>query len=235
MNVDDPPLFTRLEVLIDEPPHQGLYNMALDEVLLCSSLRLPLLRLYRWASPTVSFGYFEPWNPVAAQYPSRQMVRRWTGGGVVDHAQDWSYSLLLPRSERVTNLPAGTSYRWIHAKLRDAMTRAGFSNVVLHGELDVSPHNASHACFVNAVQYDLLAAGRKVSGAAQRRTRQGLLHQGSVQNLPENRLGLQGLAVWLPKILARETCGRSVLPDEDAAAHRLVTAKYATPAWLHRV
>ena len=39
-------------------------------------------------------------------------------------------------------------------------------------------------CFAGAQQHDVLWQGRKLAGAAQRRTRQGLLIQGSVQPPP---------------------------------------------------
>ena len=234
MNEADP-LFARLEVLIDEQPHRGSYNMALDEVLLCTPLEMPLLRLYRWALPTVSFGYFEPWRPVAVQFRSQELVRRWTGGGVVDHQHDWSYSLLLPRSERMTNLPAGESYRLIHMKLRCALTDAGFKGVVLHGNTDVARNTNSRSCFVKAVPYDLLMDGRKISGAAQRRTCQGLLHQGSVQNIPRGSVSLDHLTDLLPSVLARQTWIRKLSLEVEAAALRLADAKYAIDTWLHRV
>ena len=235
MNEESTPLFDRLEVLIDERPHHGPYNMALDEVLLCRPLELPLLRVYRWTVPTVSFGYFEAWQPVAAEYPNRELVRRWTGGGVVDHQHDWSYSLLLPRSEPVTNLPAGESYRSIHTRLKQAMIKVGFAGVVLQDEPNASQHTNSRACFAKPVQHDLLVDDRKVSGAAQRRTRLGLLHQGSVQYVPMSNSGFERLTDLLPTFLAAQTRKRVLSTAAYEAASRLADTKYATPAWLHRL
>src|SRR2546423_1117404 len=40
----------------------------------------------------------------------------------------------------------------------------------------------SDNCFANPVRADVLLDGRKIAGAAQRRTTRGLLHQGSIQN-----------------------------------------------------
>ena len=43
--------------------------------------------------------------------------------------------------------------------------------------------NASgYNCFANPVRADVMMDGRKIAGAAQRRTRRGLLQQGSIQN-----------------------------------------------------
>ena len=35
-------------------------------------------------------------------------------------------------------------------------------------------------CFVNPTKYDIMLGGRKVGGGAQRRVREGILHQGSL-------------------------------------------------------
>ena len=62
--------------------------MAVDEVLLrnATGRRLPLLRVYTWVRPAVSFGYFQEFPAcLAAKYDS---VRRLTGGGVVYHGDE---------------------------------------------------------------------------------------------------------------------------------------------------
>ena len=65
----------------------------------------PLLRVYRWERPAVSFGYFERWEPVREKYPEREAVRRWTGGGVVLHGEDFTYSMLIPRASPASRHP----------------------------------------------------------------------------------------------------------------------------------
>ena len=193
------PLFEGLEVMDDRVPHGGAFNMALDEVLLQSLSETPLLRIYRWAHAAVSFGYFEAWEPLASEYPSGELVRRWTGGGVVEHGQDVTYSLLLPRTHLLTNLAAGVSYQFIHARLLRAMNVMGCANVEVSD--GASYHPASRACFAKPVRYDLLSNGQKISGAAQRRTRRGLLHQGRIQNLGGHSISPELLAEVLPPTL----------------------------------
>ena len=56
-------IFEELLVVSDETPHAAALNMALDEVLL-RAVSVPTLRLYRWASRAVSFGYFGRWPEV---------------------------------------------------------------------------------------------------------------------------------------------------------------------------
>ena len=230
-----PPLFDRLEVLDDPRPHDGAFNMALDEILLLGLAATPLLRIYRWSEPAVSFGYFEPWEPVALRYPAHKPVRRWTGGGVVRHGHDVTYSLLVPRSHPLTNLPAGESYRLIHEALVDALDTPGVSLVASAQPGHETPQTGSRVCFDTAVRYDVMSGGRKISGAAQRRTRHGLLHQGSIQGEGWSHLGPELLVRGLPPVLSRRDEPRVLTAVEMAAASALCVAKYATHGWLKRV
>ena len=230
-----PYLFGCLEVLDDHLPRGGAYNMALDEVLLQGSLELPLLRLYRWAPPAVSFGYFEHWRPVAAKFPAHEWLRRWTGGGVVEHESDWTYSLLLPRTDLIASLPARESYRLIHASLRRALHAVGLADITLLAETNDHATSDSRACFASPVHHDLIWQGRKISGAAQRRTRRALLHQGSVQAAGLQKEATAKLNRTFPLVLAPKLQSRFLSQVEDAAANDLADRKYATVKWLQRV
>ena len=90
-------LFEELTEIVDAEPRGAALNMALDEVLLAEAIA-PALRVYQWACPAVSFGYFGRHAEVAAEFPEREMVRRWTGGGTVLHGEDITYSLFVPKA-----------------------------------------------------------------------------------------------------------------------------------------
>ena len=140
--------------------------MAIDEALL-DAIDGPVLRVYRWARPAVSFGYFERWKPVQAAHPDREAVRRWTGGGVVLHGDDFTYSLLLPPGGVPIMEGAAGSYKIIHHALCQAL-----QDIKINAEpAPTSAEKLSQACFENPVRYDVLVDGRKVAGAAQRRAR----------------------------------------------------------------
>jgi len=206
----------------DGKPHCAALNMAMDEALLAVVER-PVLRVYRWARPAVSFGYFEPWEPVIAWYPEREAMRRWTGGGVVLHGQDFTYSLLVPRGAGADVSPAA-SYGIIHGAICSAFADAG----IAAAPAPVGGAKVSNACFENAVLHDVLVDGRKIAGAAQRRTRRGLLHQGSIQGVEMPR----GFAEVLAGRLAGEVCRQNV--DVSAAAEALAMEKYQGEAWLRK-
>jgi lipoate-protein ligase A len=216
-------LFDLLVQLDDPEPHSAALNMAIDEALLRTA-DVPLLRCYRWERPAVSFGYFGRFAEVEAAWPRRDAVRRWTGGGIVPHGEDFTYSLIVPRGSPVAALSPAESYRAIHAALARLPMMA---SVALAESLQ---DKVSNACFENPVRYDLVAGAEKIAGAAQRRTRHGLLHQGSIQlhPLPPN------LAAMLPQVLASKTEQRSLTPDVCDLAARLTVEKYGTPSWLRR-
>ncbi|MDD5351122.1 MAG: hypothetical protein PHQ12_13005 [Chthoniobacteraceae bacterium] len=216
-------ILTHLELLVESGPSEGAaVNMAVDEVLLTRAVR-PILRVYGWARPAVTFGYFERWEPVKNAFPGREWVRRWTGGGVVPHGEDWTYSLIVPRAEAFAREAPAESYRAIHELLGVAMREEGVKTFVTP---QAAP-KVSQACFENPAQYDLLAAGHKIAGAAQRRSRFGMLHQGSVQGV---RLQ-PGFARRLAEALADGVTPRVLSGGELEEARRLAQAKYATEAW----
>lgn len=163
-------------------PSNGAHNMALDEALLEASSRLesPVVRTYSWTEPAATFGYFQYYSEVAAMLPLRPLIRRPTGGGLVPHDADWTYSVTVPPEHPWYELSAVESYRRMHQWLQ-----AGFAKVGLHTELaPCCDSRGAGQCFVGAEKYDLLWQGRKLAGAAQRRNRYGLLIQGSVQPVP---------------------------------------------------
>jgi lipoate-protein ligase A len=154
-------------------------NMAIDAVLLESAAEVgePILRLYSWSEPAATFGYFQKYAEVAAMTQLRPLIRRPTGGGLVPHDADWTYSLVFPPSHSWYALKAVESYRRVHAWVQSA-----FLGLKIKTELAPLPRpEVAGQCFIGAEQHDVLFEGKKIAGGAQRRNRHGLLIQGSVQ------------------------------------------------------
>lgn len=217
-------LFDELTHVLDPEPHHGSLNMAIDEALLRRATG-PLLRVYRWARPTVSFGYFGRFDAVAARWRTENLVRRWTGGGEVPHGDghDCTYTLIVPREHPFSRLSALESYRAIHGALALLFTRVKLAE-------SVEP-KTSEACFDNPAQFDLIFDGRKVAGGAQRRTSKGLLHQGSI-NHPSSVA--RDFGTRLGAVLARRCIEEPISIETLAAARELDATKYGTDAWLRR-
>jgi lipoyl(octanoyl) transferase len=166
-------------ILLDSGRCDAAFNMALDEALLeyVSQLGKPVLRFYGWTEPAATFGYFQKFSDVEGATPLRPLIRRPTGGGIVPHDADWTYSAIFPPGHEWHSLKAMESYRRIHDWLRLAFA-----------ELKVKTELASDCkksipgqCFAGHEQFDLLWHEKKIAGAAQRRNKSGLLIQGSVQ------------------------------------------------------
>jgi lipoate-protein ligase A len=169
--------------LLDSGPCDSAFNMALDEVLLeaMPRLRRPVLRFYGWTQPAASFGYFQKFAEIERLTGLRPLVRRPTGGGLVPHQADWTYSLVFPLDSEWYSLAAVESYRRAHEWLR-----MGFSLLGIATQLATEARKVQAGqCFVGCERSDLLFQGRKIAGAAQRRRRDGLLVQGSVQPPPQ--------------------------------------------------
>ena len=169
-------------LLLNSGKCDAAFNMALDEALLESSLRLgkPVLRFYGWTEPAATFGYFQKYSEVAAATKLRPLVRRPTGGGIVPHDADWTYSAIFPPGHEWHSLKAEESYRRIHDWLRLA-----FAELKIETELaPCCKKTLPGQCFIGHEKFDLLWRGKKIAGAAQRRNKSGLLIQGSVQPPP---------------------------------------------------
>src|SRR6266446_10706253 len=166
-------MFAALNVYHDAAAHSAAMNMAIDETLL-EYATVPSIRFYRWHSPALSFGYFGKFAHVACYASERDLVRRWTGGGIVFHGDDLTYSIVIPVSSGFFAESAKRIYAAIHSALCHALKENGFAAAL-------APNNSSKisdVCFANPVLADVIVNRRKVAGAAQRRTRRGLLQQG---------------------------------------------------------
>lgn len=168
-------------LLVEPEPRAGAWNMAFDEALLEAAIRRgeTTLRVYRWAEPTLSLGYFQ--KTLSADLPAAlrrlPIVRRLTGGGAILHDQEWTYSCSLPKGHRLTANPE-VLYEAAHLALIRALASHGIA-AAMRG---TTAHAADRAflCFLRGDPRDVLFADRKVVGSAQRRRRGAVLQHGSV-------------------------------------------------------
>lgn len=218
-------LFNCLAAYDDLAQHSAAMNMAIDEALL-ETARIPSIRFYRWSSPALSFGYFENFGRVAHCATERDLVRRWTGGGIVLHGNDLTYAIIVPRENAVFSESPMSIYEKTHGAIQRALRRNG-ANAELAS--NILP-KTSAACFENPVRWDVVLDGEKVAGAAQRRTRRGLLQQGSIQNVDIDN-GLAGrFANELAETLTEQTFDTALI----RRAQEIASQKYGTSAWLRR-
>lgn len=213
-----------IHLWIDPVARAGPETMAIDEWLL-AWVTQPLLRVYRWKGEWASLGYFNRWEEAHEFFPEIQWVRRWTGGGLVDHRNDWTYSLIIPKSFELSRLKGGESYCFIHKTLQSALQKEDDG-------IQLSPPKSSSgaSCFQNPVEFDLLTSqGLKIAGAAQKRGKEGLLHQGSVSIAGNSEQRSWNFA----KALAEEVVAMSPFLNEQKI-ETLISQKYALDEWLKR-
>ena len=257
-------IFTVLEVYDDDASRSASMNMAIDEALL-ESATVPLLRLYRWGHAALSFGYFGKFADVEARGKERELVRRWTGGGIVLHGDDLTYSVVIPAGDLAFAYSTMSIYEKVHEALRETLGATGQhaelapvaavydrrSNVIpseveesltipdiardVSTPLDMTRalterRYNQNACFANPVRADVLVNGQKVAGAAQRRTRAGLLQQGSIQrvDLAEDFAGR--FAAQLASTCHYRQLNGAVIEH----ANQIAAQKYGSEMWLRR-
>jgi lipoate-protein ligase A len=248
------PLFADLAIYHHENPHSAAMNMAIDEALLETAV-VPTIRFYRWRSPALSFGYFGKFSDVAIYAPERDLVRRWTGGGIVFHGDDLTYSIVIPASDPVFDESSIAIYEEIHRGLCEALAAGGqeaeLANVAALWErrksrkgdlqiaqwrtgdrrsLDTAICDRGYNCFANPVRADVMMSGRKIAGAAQRRTRRGLLQQGSIQGFAMST----DLAQRFAQTLSANCSEFEVNEEIYRRARELAQQKYGTESWLRK-
>jgi lipoate-protein ligase A len=222
------PLFELLEVFSDDVARSAAMNMALDEVLWQSST-LPRLRFYQWDHPALSFGYFGEYAEVAPYRSERALVRRCTGGGIVFHGSDLTYALVIPTGSLTDHQTSPFIYGRVHEAVQSTLREIGVPAVLVS---DANPkwQPSSTSCFANPVPADVLVNDQKVAGAAQRRSRRGLLQQGSIQNIQlPNDFGERFAGALAAKVVSSRI-------DSGALeeARRLAETKYQSESWLKR-
>jgi lipoyl(octanoyl) transferase len=240
-------LFGTLEVCHDQVEHSAAMNMAIDEALL-ECVTEPIIRFYRWHSPALSFGYFGRFADVTSYEGKHDLVRRWTGGGTVLHGEDLTYSIVIPANEAAFTESSTSIYEKIHRALTDALSEIGKRAELLpvswvydrrklrKGDLHIAQRRTRDRCsldsdcFKHPVRADVMINGRKIAGAAQRRTRRGLLQQGSIQGID---IGL-GLAERFAQALSMNCSERKIADEALNRARELAEKKYGTESWLRK-
>ncbi len=239
-------LFAALDIYYNDDEHSAAMNMAIDEALL-DSVAVPSIRFYRWRSSALSFGYFGRFADVADYAGERDLVRRWTGGGIVFHEEDLTYSIAVPQSDPVFSESSMSIYEKIHRALCNAFAANGervelapVAGVVDAGTTKLAKGTGvsepsynidrGYSCFANPVRADVMLNGRKIAGAAQRRTRRGLLQQGSIQYSDLRN----GLSERFAQALSASCSEREINRETLDRARQLAEQKYRADAWLRK-
>lgn len=234
-----------------DPPLDGPTNMARDEHLLQVPAPAPVsLRIYGWQPPTISLGYFQRFETLSTLPPdvrSLPVVRRLTGGGAILHDQEVTYCLAADARFPPAGGAPATLYRLVHTCWREALSADGVAVELAPDEFPLpTPRTGPFFCFAQPGRTDLLVAGRKVLGSAQRRTSGRVLQHGSLilaqrfASHPGAHLGAPTpaqLAHWVDGFVSRvaDALGLVEQPASWSAAQLADVARrrsrYTADAW----
>ncbi|MGH7197606.1 MAG: lipoate--protein ligase family protein [Candidatus Omnitrophota bacterium] len=174
--------------LILDPPRSASLNMAVDEILMGSQkdpASVPVLRIYFWDKLSYSIGYFQNVAQVVKRFNCKKkkitVVRRITGGGMVQHNGDITFSLSLRNPNPYVPSETKSSYLKINEALWAGFRKSG-SKIDFADCKTAAPlgRGGDRVCFEAPSCYDLLLGGKKVVGASQRRKNGLILHQSTV-------------------------------------------------------
>jgi lipoate-protein ligase A len=229
--------------ILDTGRQSAKENMLLDAELLENgdAYSCPILHFYEWAGESATYGHFiDPAKFLdlnRAQDLSLQLAQRPTGGGIVFHIWDMAFSVLVPASCSAFSMDTLENYAFVNNAVLAAV------NEFLDGKplLSLTPDdftswdaNCGHFCMAKPTKYDVMWEGKKIAGAAQRKTKKGFLHQGTVSLVHPNMDYLE--QVLLPGTKVRDamlafTCpllGRESDPDKINAAKQRLRSLLAT-------
>ena len=139
----------------------------------------PTLRIYGWNPDGISFGYFQDGSIINnIKEGNIPLVRRMTGGGIIYHKGDISYSIICSRNDLNIKGAVDDSYRILCSFLirfyESLGLKAEFSGCREKGS------NSGGLCCMAKERYDITIGGKKIGGNAQRRRRDIIFQHGSI-------------------------------------------------------
>jgi len=160
-------------------------NMAIDEALIeiYEFARMPVFRIYGWSPPGFSIGCSQNAEAVldvpACERDGIPIVKRATGGGIIYHCREVTYSVVCSEQDIGTPITVKEGYKTICSFLLESYRRCGLDPCFA---IDCRAGNKirSSFCFSSFEDYDILIGGRKIGGNAQKWRRKIILQHGSI-------------------------------------------------------
>jgi lipoate-protein ligase A len=200
-------------------------HMALDEaVLLESAPDALVLRVYEWKGEACTFGFSQKYADAKAACKKGILpVRRATGGGIVFHDGDVTFSLVFPWDR--TRAPEAI-YKNIHRGIHQALKARGLPNGLWSPKIKAA--GIAPACFARAEQADLVDADdKKILGGALRKKGSKGLYQGSLRVKMPHEVVIDGIT----REFGRPSL--DIRPEWLEAGTRL-EARYRSAEWNER-
>lgn len=175
--------------ILDTGTRSATENMQIDAELLevASEKTCPVLHVYDWEGDCATYGYFvDPGkylNLDGVKKRNLNLARRPTGGGILFHVWDMAFSVVVPSCRPEFSLNTLDNYSFVNRAVLGAVKEF----IREHSDLTLTTEDfaamdlqCQHFCMAKPTKYDLILDGKKVAGAAQRKTKGGFLHQGTI-------------------------------------------------------
>jgi lipoyl(octanoyl) transferase len=252
---------------LDTGQNNPYVNMAIDEALLlahdqCKSY--PTLRVYGWLPASFSIGYSQdPRIELDLEKCRREgvpFVRRMTGGGIVFHARELTYSIVCSENSITEKCFAKETYKILCSFIVEAYNSMG-----IKAEFSATadkPPKTGWVCFKERERYDIQIKGKKIGGNAQRRKKGLIFQHGSIPLYPDFNKSLKFLnkrpariednacslsdamkrgigydefkdifVDSFKKTFSAELIQDTLNPEEEALQNILLHSKYKTKQW----
>lgn len=180
---------------IDSGLNTGAYNMQFDlELANKCSIDEAFFRIYRWNPYCISLGANQSFNDVDLEKTHRDsidVVKRPTGGRAILHAEELTYSVIMP-----------LNYHYSPKELYQRISNALIKGLELYNPclapaelenvqpdfLQLLEEPAGALCFASTAKNEVKYCGKKLIGSAQRRMNKSILQHGSILCSPAHRM-----------------------------------------------
>ncbi|PID61251.1 MAG: hypothetical protein CR986_03035 [Ignavibacteriae bacterium] len=165
----------------------GTFNMDYDLALVknCND-NTPILRFYGWQPNCITLGAnqsYDEINKSATEKHNIDVVKRPTGGRAILHAEELTYSVIMPNSEQISG-------RLLYEKISKAIVTGlrKFDTTLLDVELEnqtpdfqkLLKETSGSLCFASTAKSEIKFQGKKLVGSAQRKLGKTILQHGSI-------------------------------------------------------
>ncbi len=249
--------------LLFTPDVDPYMNMAIDEALtrkcVDSEDRPAAIRFYTWKETSCSIGYFQKIENVfkAPNGKKIPVVRRPTGGGIVYHGNDITFSIVKRRIQSNRQEDITSFYKLIGESLLRGLERLGFTCTFYlpeeeshrsdkEGKLLNNCFSQQLFCSVTPAKYDIMIAGSKVAGYSARKSQGAVLCQGYLnvhkrwkkqyKGSREKAIHLlfDNLAISFKNVFGITLTSSQLTEEEKRLAYNIRSKKYACDEWNYR-
>ncbi|MEA2017082.1 MAG: lipoate--protein ligase family protein [Campylobacterota bacterium] len=171
----------KVRLILSLEPLSAKDNMDIDTQLFSSFDKnsIPTLRLYYWKKNSCTIGISQDFSQfINLKKYENNYAKRITGGGVLFHGDDISYSFIIPK-HYLNGFSVKKSYEIICSFLLEFYKSLGLDVRYAKDDKNIVLSKSTY-CQEGFEPYDIVIKGKKLGGNAQRRTKEVIFQHGSI-------------------------------------------------------